>query len=119
MNKATIIKALVAGGTVIGGILLSDNEKVRGKIGRFMDIANDVERAIKNPLGTLAKSAYSAQPAKNMNYYDWQNQQDERRYEMERLKLQHEHEERMAEMKYKNETEPTTKKEEMEHVEQA
>ena len=111
MNKATLIKALVAGAVVVTGILIGDNEKVRGKLEKAAGIAGDVEQAIKNPLGTLARSAYaSSAPKANMNYYDWQNRQDELKYEMERLKLQQAHEERMAEIK--KATELTTKKEE-------
>ena len=99
MNKSTIIKAIVAGGVVVTSILLGDNEKVKSKLCKAASIAGDVEKAIKNPLGAIVSTySQSVQPS-NMNYYDWKNKQDERSYEMERLKLQQAHEERMAQIK--------------------
>ena len=99
MNKSTVIKAIVAGAVVVTGILLGDNESVRGKVNKVMGIAGDVEKAIKNPLGSLASVTSQNSSPSNMTYYDWKNKQDERQYEMERLKLQQAHEERMAQLK--------------------
>ena len=102
MNKSTIIKAVVAGTVVVTGILLGDNEMVRGRLNRVMNIASDVEKAIKNPLGSLASVTSQSYQPTSMGYYDWKNKQDERQYEMERLKLQQAHEERMAQLKADN-----------------
>lgn len=101
MSNTTLIKALVAGGVVITGILLSDNETVRGKLGKTLDILSDVEKAIKNPLGSLANSlsTTSTPSNRNLEYWDYRNNEDQRRWEMEKMKLQHAHEERMASLK--------------------
>ena len=59
MNNSTLIKAVVAGVAVVSAVLLSDNEVVKGKLGKTMDILSDVEKAVKNPLGSLASSISS------------------------------------------------------------
>lgn len=100
MNKSTLIKALVAGGVVISAVLLGDDERARGKLGKAMGIASDVEKAIKNPLGTLAQTAITPQRSESMSYYDWRSRHDQMEYELEKLKLQQKHEMEMAQRGY-------------------
>ena len=91
MNKSTIIKATVAGIAVVGGILLGDNEQVRGMREKALGLAGDVEKAIKNPLGSLASVATASAP-KETGYYD---------YLLEKQKAEYRHKERMAELEAK------------------
>lgn len=104
MNNSTIIKALVAGGAVISAILLSDNETVKGKLGKTMDILSDVEKAVKNPLGSLASSISSGYSSgREMGYYEYQNNKDQRLWEMKKLEMQYKHDEEMAKLQGKEE----------------
>ena len=104
MSNTTLIKALVAGGVVITGILLSDNETVRGKLGKTLDILSDVEKAIKNPLGSLASSISSGYSSgREMGYYEYQNNKDQRLWEMKKLEMQYKHDEEMAKLQGKEE----------------
>lgn len=104
MNNSTIIKALVAGAVVITGVLLSDNETIRGKLGKTMDILSDVEKAVKNPLGSLASSISSGYSGgREMNYYEYQNNKDQRLWEMKKLEMQYKHDEEMAKLQNREE----------------
>lgn len=106
MNNSTIIKALVAGGVVITGVLLSDNETVRSKLGKTMDILSDVEKAVKNPLGSFASSISSGYSSggREMGYYEYQNNKDQRLWEMKKLEMQYKHDEEMAKLQNKEES---------------
>lgn len=104
MNNSTLIKAVVAGGIVVTGILLSDNETVRGKLGKTLDILSDVEKAVKNPLGSLVSSSLSTVSQAPMGYYEYQNNRDQRTWEMKKLEMQYKHDEEMAKLQNKEET---------------
>lgn len=103
MNNSTLIKAVVAGGIVVTGILLSDNETVRGKLGKTLDILSDVEKAVKNPLGSLVSSSLSTVSQAPMGYYEYQNNRDQRTWEMKKLEMQYKHDEEMAKLQNKEE----------------
>lgn len=95
MNTSTLIKALVAGGIVITGVILGENETVRQRLGRGFEIASDIEKAIKNPFGTLAQHMVCDRQEQR-GYYDYMIEKSKQEAELQKLRLQNTHDEQMA-----------------------